>query len=198
MISLCMDTSNQLLVLALIDDKKTIASKQIGCLKKQSEEIFPCLLKLFEDSSMNVQSIQSICISIGPGSYTGIRIAMTIAKVICSLNPSVTLYTLDTLQLYAGTVENVSVALDARSQRVYFANFSKGERLLESQIIEVEHLEKYILKNIISDIESIATIALSEVDIAQNFFDLKSYWQHVSDVDKLAPLYLKQTQDYLQ
>ena len=40
MLTLCMDTSHVLLVVALIEDDKVIAKTQEYCWKKQSEEIF--------------------------------------------------------------------------------------------------------------------------------------------------------------
>ena len=69
-----------------------------------------------------VEDIDSIVITEGPGSYTGVRIAMTIAKVFAATK-KIDLYTISTLQLYAGNLNNTLVLLDARGNRVYSAAF---------------------------------------------------------------------------
>ena len=111
MITLCMDTSHIYLVLALIRDDQVIARVQEECWKKQSEEIFPQLIGMMKKVQLEPEDIDQIVISEGPGSYTGVRIAMTVAKVISALR-RLPLYTVGTLQLYAGR-EDCRVLLDA-------------------------------------------------------------------------------------
>ncbi|MCK7483377.1 MAG: hypothetical protein M0C28_44820 [Candidatus Moduliflexus flocculans] len=62
------------------------------------------------------RQLQSIILTEGPGSYTGVRIAMTVAKVLASV-ASIQAYTTTTLQLIAGSSKNTFVMLDARSLR---------------------------------------------------------------------------------
>ena len=80
--TLCMDTAHRYLVLALVEDSKVVASHMSQAWKKQSETIFVELLKLMEEAKWSVDDIDRVVISRGPGSYTGIRIAMSIAKVL--------------------------------------------------------------------------------------------------------------------
>ena len=117
MITLCMDTSHIYLVLALIRDDQVIARVQEECWKKQSEEIFPQLIGMMKKVQLEPEDIDQIVISEGPGSYTGVRIAMTVAKVVSALR-KLPLYTIGTLQLYAGR-EDCRVLMDARGKRAY-------------------------------------------------------------------------------
>ena len=85
MLTLCMDTAYKYLSLALIEDGKIIAAIDEECFKKQSELIFVRLGDLFDIANKEPLDIDSVCISEGPGSYTGVRIAMSIAKTICEV-----------------------------------------------------------------------------------------------------------------
>lgn len=95
MITLCMDTSHVFLALALIRDDTLIASVCEQCWKRQSEEIFPKLIAMCEDAGVTPDDISQVVISKGPGSYTGVRIAMTVAKVLCAMK-NIPLYTVGT------------------------------------------------------------------------------------------------------
>ena len=112
MITLCMDTSHTWLVIGLIKDDQVIGKVQEKCWKKQSEELFPRLTALMNDCHLQPEDIDQIVISKGPGSYTGVRIAMTVAKVFCAMADK-PIYTVSTLLMYAGK-KNCRVVTDAR------------------------------------------------------------------------------------
>ena len=79
MLTLCIDTAYKYLTCALIKDDKVISSYSEPCFKRQSEEVFHAMEVVFASAGIDRRAIDSICISSGPGSYTGVRIAMTIA-----------------------------------------------------------------------------------------------------------------------
>ena len=141
MLTLCIDTAYKYLTCALISDNKIISEISFECFKKQSEELFVCLKKVFEQVNMNPKEIDSICISEGPGSYTGVRIAMTIAKTIGELF-NIDVYTISTLKLYAGNKENVMVLMDARANRAYVGIYDKETVILQDCAIELEKINK--------------------------------------------------------
>lgn len=83
------------------------------------------LNQLFEKTGLDYKDVDEVIITDGPGSYTGIRIAMTIAKVFCTQMHK-TLKCISTMQLFAGMDESANVILDARSKRAYVAHLEKG------------------------------------------------------------------------
>lgn len=193
MITLCMDTSHTWLVIGLIKDDQVIGKVQEKCWKKQSEELFPRLTALMNDCHLQPEDIDQIVISKGPGSYTGVRIAMTVAKVFCAMADK-PIYTVSTLLLYAGK-KNCRVVTDARGKRVYTCLFFNGKALEEERAVEIENLE-------IGDVNIVGDGALvgrqdEWPDIVDNFLELKDEWEKHDNVHLVVPEYLKSSASYL-
>ncbi len=195
MITLCMDTSHKLLVLTVLKDYKIIAAYQELCLKKQSELIFLKLDELFKANNLKPKDIDEVVITKGPGSYTGVRIAMSIAKVLCSLR-NIPLYTLDTLRLYGGNLENVSVLMDARGNRVYYGKFNHGDILVQTCVKSLDELDINCLDNLVGDL-SVIGLQDKYIDLGQAFIELKDKWERVDNIHLLTPEYLKEASEYL-
>lgn len=193
MITICMDTSHTWLVIGLIKDDQVIGKVQEKCWKKQSEELFPRLTALMNDCHLQPEDIDQIVISKGPGSYTGVRIAMTVAKVFCAMADK-PIYTVSTLLLYAGK-KNCRVVTDARGKRVYTCLFFDGKALEEERAVEIENLE-------IGDFNIVGDGALvgrqdEWPDIVDNFLELKDEWEKHDNVHLVVPEYLKSSASYL-
>lgn len=193
MITLCMDTSHTWLVIGLIKDDQVIGKVQEKCWKKQSEELFPRLTALMDECHLQPEDIDQIVISKGPGSYTGVRIAMTVAKVFCAMADK-PIYTVSTLLLYAGK-KNCRVVTDARGKRVYTCLFFDGKALEEERAVEIENLE-------IGDVNIVGDGALvgrqdEWPDIVDNFLELKDEWEKHDNVHLVVPEYLKSSASYL-
>ena len=191
---LCMDTSTGFLVLGMISDDQVIASMQKECWKKQSEEIFPSLNSLFTQCGMTPDAVDGIVISRGPGSYTGVRIAMSIAKVYAAMR-NIPLYTVSTLQLYAGRERNCRVLVDARGGRAYTALYDDGSVVGEEEVLDT--------KEIPADGETVIgdghLIGRADVwpDLVEHFLILKDHWVRSENVHTLVPEYLKPAAAYM-
>ncbi|MDF9824477.1 tRNA threonylcarbamoyladenosine biosynthesis protein TsaB [Breznakia sp. PF5-3] len=190
--TLCMDTSHRYLVLVLMENDEIKASKSMYAWKKQSETIFVELINLMEAVSWQPDDIDEVVITVGPGSYTGIRIAMSIAKVFCSSKKK-TLYTISTLQLYAG-LDTCSVMLDARSNRVYYGKYQQGKCLAEG--IKTLDEIKALSENMIGDVSLIGKEDKNP-DFVLNFKELRPYYKKVDNIHGLVPRYLKEESAYL-
>ena len=193
MLTLCLDTAYKYLTVTLIKDNEIIESLSYECFKRQSEEAFVALEELFKKSGIDKKDIDALCISEGPGSYTGVRIAMTIAKVLCKVK-EIKLYKISTLRLYAGNKEKAAVVMDARANRVYLGIYDKGKCLLEDTIKEIKDLDlsEY---NVILDGELVGKENVVP-DIPKCFLDTISYWEDVKDINFLTPKYLKESNAY--
>lgn len=197
MISLCMESAYKQLVLGLYKDKELLAGISLEAFKKQSETIFVELNRLLKETNLDYKDIDRVIITKGPGSYTGIRIAMTIAKVLCSQMHK-ELYTISTMQLYAGIEKQANVILDARSQRAYVAHVEDGQIQGNIQISTLDEVKEFIETNpgiLLGDADLMGQ-DVQKVDFLKNFIELEPYYEKVENIHALVPDYLKESDSY--
>ena len=191
------DTSHLYLVISLMDEEKTIESYIEPCLKQQSEYLIPKLDELLKKHDLTVDDVEQYVITIGPGSYTGVRIAMTLAKVMGSIVGK-KIYTLSTLQLYAGK-KDAFVLIDARANRCYVGRYKDGKALYDDKIMTNEEVATHLN----DDVTLVGDLHLFDKEdnyegLADNFFQLKDEWKLLDNVDILTPVYLKSDKEYLK
>ena len=192
-----MDSAYKQLVLGLYKDKELLAGISLEAFKKQSETIFVELNRLLKETNLDYKDIDRVIITKGPGSYTGIRIAMTIAKVLCSQMHK-ELYTISTMQLYAGIEKQANVILDARSQRAYVAHVEDGQIQGNIQILTLDEVKEFIETNpgiLLGDADLMGQ-DVQKVDFLKNFIELEPYYEKVENIHALVPDYLKESDSY--
>ncbi|MEA5026627.1 MAG: tRNA (adenosine(37)-N6)-threonylcarbamoyltransferase complex dimerization subunit type 1 TsaB [Erysipelotrichaceae bacterium] len=191
--TLCLDTSHKYLVVGLLRNDQVIDGMMELCWKKQSELVLPVIDRLLNKHQMIPSDIKEIVISKGPGSFTGVRIAMTIAKVLgCTTDMKV--YTISTLALYAGEADAL-VLLDARGGRCYVGDYNNfiGEETI--QHIDQLNINQRLNKQIIGD-GSLLGFKDDYPDIVRNFALTRPYWRLVDNIHTLKPSYLKESSEY--
>ena len=124
MLILGIDTSTKICTCSIFDSENgVIAETSLSVKKNHSNIVMPIIDNLFKISDLNINDIDKIAVAIGPGSFTGVRIALGIAKGLAmALNkPLVAINELDILEAIAGGSENEIIPLiDARKERVYY------------------------------------------------------------------------------
>ncbi|MCR4854702.1 MAG: tRNA (adenosine(37)-N6)-threonylcarbamoyltransferase complex dimerization subunit type 1 TsaB [Erysipelotrichaceae bacterium] len=193
MLTLCIDTAYKYLTCALIRDDQIISSYSKECFKKQSEEVFNALKEVFEGAGVERKAIDSICITEGPGSYTGVRIGMTIAKVIGETIP-VDVYKISTLRLYAADRENCMVVMDARASRVYCGVYDRDLIVMDDQALEIRDVD--VKDYLVVGDGSLVGKNNDYGDIAEAFLKTKHLWEKVENISYLVPKYLKESESY--
>lgn len=193
MITICLDTSFSFLTVGLLENDHILYRKQQKLPRQQSEEVFVFINEALQAIGRHVKDIDAFVVTRGPGSYTGVRIAMTIAKVAATVS-TVEVYTLSTLQLIMGRQTGFAF-IDARSQRIYGAHIEAG-RLLDEAIYPLAYLstldDTVMLQG---DLTLLGRAAITP-DYVQNFLDLKDQWVHVDTIAALVPTYLKDQSEY--
>ena len=114
---LFIDTATKYLCIGIAKDEKVIYKFQQEAIKKQSELTIPFLQKALKENNLELKDIDEVTVTIGPGSFTGIRIGMCVAKVLASLN-NIPLKAISSLNSYASLGKKI-VILDAKAKRVY-------------------------------------------------------------------------------
>lgn len=120
---LAIDTSNNPLGVALLQEDQVIGEYITNLKKNHSIRIMPAIQTLMEDCEKQPSDLTKIVVAKGPGSYTGVRIGVTIAKTLAwSLN--IPLVGISSLEVLAATPARrfegyVSPIFDARRGQVY-------------------------------------------------------------------------------
>lgn len=124
MLILGIDTSTKICTCSIFDSENgVIAETSLSVKKNHSNIVMPIIDNLFKISDLNINDIDKIVVAIGPGSFTGVRIALGIAKGLAmALNkPLIAVNELDILEAIANGNENEIIPLiDARKERVYY------------------------------------------------------------------------------
>ncbi|WP_336038866.1 tRNA (adenosine(37)-N6)-threonylcarbamoyltransferase complex dimerization subunit type 1 TsaB [Fusobacterium polymorphum] len=124
MLILGIDTSTKICTCSIFDSENgVIAETSLSVKKNHSNIVMLIIDNLFKISDLTINDIDKIAVAIGPGSFTGVRIALGIAKGLAmALNkPLVAVNELDILEAIASGNENEIIPLiDARKERVYY------------------------------------------------------------------------------
>ncbi|MDD2180893.1 MAG: tRNA (adenosine(37)-N6)-threonylcarbamoyltransferase complex dimerization subunit type 1 TsaB [Bacilli bacterium] len=99
---LFLDTSSFNVNIAIIIDNEIIENFSITNSPKLSENIFVYIEDIFKKSKIKINDIDKVFVVNGPGSFTGVRVGVTIAKTI-AWSLKIPIITLSTLELYATT-----------------------------------------------------------------------------------------------
>lgn len=139
---LYIDTSSSYLYSAIVEENRLVSKICEYYGQSLSEVALPKIVSMFEDNNLTAKDIDKIIVVDGPGSFTGIRIGITIAKVYAwSLNIDIT--TITSLEAMSLSVSDDKIhvpILNARRGYVYTAIYNGDEVILKPQHIKFEEL----------------------------------------------------------
>ena len=139
------DTSSSYLYAGIAVGKFLVASIKKDFGKDLSKYTILEIAKLFQEASLEPEDIDKIIVVSGPGSFTGIRIGMTFAKIFAwSLKKDITTITsLDAMALVDSDKLVVPI-IDARRGFVYASIHEKDKIILKNQYIKLDSLIAYL------------------------------------------------------
>jgi tRNA threonylcarbamoyladenosine biosynthesis protein TsaB len=139
-IIICIETSGQTASVALAIEGSCVAVRESKTQKEHSAFIQPAIQEMLKDANISFREINAVSVSVGPGSYTGLRVGLATAKGMCyALNiPLITLGTLDIMAFVAsqllidkGEEGLIAPMIDARRNEVFTAVYdSKLQTIL--------------------------------------------------------------------
>lgn len=196
MISLFIDTALNFIRIALFKDEVLIDSINEECSKNMSSIFDVRLDSIFKRNNLSINNVDKIYVVTGPGSFTGIRVGMTFAKVLAfSLNKDIT--PISELQVLASVDSSCNVAslIDARRGYVYAGVYDNN---LDSLVCD-----KYMLLddflNSVSDVKFVSYDSFQKIDCSIPNIDFTKLIKKNSNVKQishqlLVPNYLKLTE----
>ena len=195
--SLLVDTSTSKLLIYIVENNSVLFSFNEKLDKTLSSRFMLIIENAFKQTNISPKEIDKIFVSIGPGSFTGIRIGMTFAKIY-SLLLKKDLIPISTLELFASSLnEGECYALiDARRGYVYSGFYNSN---LDTVIKEKYVLLDDLLKDVCQKCKIYSYDSFSNINVIEPKINvLKVINKHINDIPinphSLKPLYLKNTE----
>jgi tRNA threonylcarbamoyladenosine biosynthesis protein TsaB len=153
-ILLAVDNSLASMTIVLSEFENIIEERHIHAYKPPSEIIAPCVSSILSKHACTINDVSTVIVTLGPGSFTGIRVALAFCKGIKagSCIPLIGLPTLDVLAFPFRSMEGyyLSPIIDAKKGEVFFCLYQAQQenlkRLTDYQAIKPEELSKYLKK----------------------------------------------------
>ena len=150
MMYLLIDTSLKYPTVSIIEDDKVLYLFHEEINSDMSSKIMPIIDEGFKSINKKIEDIDKIFVVNGPGSFTGIRIGVTIAKTIAwALKKEIV--TISSLEFMATTdvgTKYIVPIIDARRGNVFSGIYDKDLNIIkEDKLINLENLKKSIDSN---------------------------------------------------
>jgi tRNA threonylcarbamoyladenosine biosynthesis protein TsaB len=114
---LAVETSSRIGSVAIAVGEKLLAESSFAGPTRHSAELFPSICHLLDRFSKRPDQIEHVYISVGPGSFTGLRIAVTMAKIM-SLASAAKIVAVDSLDVTASNVINLTPQTTSHEPRL--------------------------------------------------------------------------------
>jgi len=178
-----------------------------------SEKLHQFVNWALEGAEISLKEIDAVCVSKGPGSYTGLRIGVSAAKGFC-FGLDIPIISLNSLEILAQTqvgndFDLIIPMIDARRMEVYTAVFDKnGKQIseIEAKILDENSFQEFTDKKIVfvgdgvekskailnlpnaEFLEGIHPSAKQMIQLAEEKFNQKEF----EDMAYFEPFYLKE------
>ena len=205
MLTLAFDCSTSSMSIVLVDNEKILGEKNYLQEAKHSEMLVLEIKNLLDANKITFNDLDLIVGTNGPGSYTGIRVALAVLKIIkiTIQKPVLTVNCCEVLAYkYSKNYSKINVAIQANGEEIYFAKYVANNNLEEvvspmisnvsdiiSEIKEDEFLcgsankifNKHLLKSNQEDMILAKDVAI---------FGQRKFLQN-KDLQDILPLYLR-------
>lgn len=202
MISLFLDSSDKRIIISILKDLEIIKEIIEDNDNNLSKRFLPLIDSALTDTDLTLQDINKIFIVTGPGSFTGVRIGVDIAKVMAySLN--IEIIPISELELLSTTdtkKDFVVSYIDARRGYVYAGMYDNNlNSILKDEYISLEKLNNKIRRHTsfdrvsyVSYYDNIEGTSFPKIDVT------KIVKKHIEDKSinphEIVPNYLKRTE----
>ena len=183
MIVLGIETSTRIGSVALADNGKIMAAADLSGVMNHSEKLLPAIEKIMAARKISFSEISRIAVSTGPGSFTGLRIGLTVARTLAQMlrKKVVGIPTLDCLAAMVPAQEALICPLIAAIQgQVYYALYqcSAGQghkKITDDHLAPIKELEKDLKKRRQKVIFTGEALYSIQDSLRQSFADKSSF-----------------------
>jgi len=208
-ISLAFETSGRFGSVAMGVEGRLIATAALPRKKRHNLELMPVVAELCEQHRIRPGELCELYISLGPGSFTGLRIAIATAKMLTLTNPALRLIGVPTIDVlaeqYKGAAEHVAVCMNIKRGTMYAGVYREGAAVIEPALRSADDLLKDAPRPlaIVAEVDTgiqpgddIAVVASEsiEADASVTWLLGKAYADQgrYTDPRELVPLYIRE------
>jgi tRNA threonylcarbamoyl adenosine modification protein YeaZ len=189
---LVIDSSTPILFLGLFNHGQPLDSAVETLDRQQSEWMVPKVISFLGCHQLKLSDLDAVVVGDGPGSFTGVRLSLTLVKTLGLLKP-ITIYPISSLQLFA--IEPLSVVwMDARGERMYLGVYEKNKVHVAPMILEMGSRQKMVEAYPKATWITPSIACQQPHQILTHVASLMSVLAPLKDVHQLNPRYLKDIQ----
>jgi len=209
------ETSTEVCSVALAKEGKIISHREDTKGLNHAKLLAPFIDEVIKEAGITSKQLDAVAVSIGPGSYTGLRIGVSMTKGLCFgiSKPAIAVPTLKALAKEVATKLQKDALycpmIDARRMEVYTALFNRDNKEIlktSAKVITEDSFKEYLeqekliffgngskkTRNLIKStnaefIDDITTSATHMVNISEDMYNNKEF----VDTAYFEPLYLK-------
>ncbi len=193
---LAVDTGGNHLTVVLLKGEKLYKRHLTNALLKHSVTLMPQIEEILCEAGLSIKDIDVFGASVGPGSFTGIRIGVSTVKALAYANGKKVFGVTSFESLaYNSDVNKVLAVIDAKHSNFYVCGFENGKVTILPKFVSIEDL-----KTIANGYQVVADcnldISYIQGDYLQGFIKaVTSNMNNASNnVEVLIPLYVKKSQ----
>jgi tRNA threonylcarbamoyladenosine biosynthesis protein TsaB len=143
---LCIETATEVCSVALFNKNELLVLNEINEGNMHASALTGLIEKTLKEAELTLNQLDAICVSKGPGSYTGLRVGVSTAKGLC-FGLNIPLLAVNTLQSMAGVymhqnpnnAQAICAMIDARRMEVYAAIYNSNlEEINPTQAIVID------------------------------------------------------------
>lgn len=193
MISLVIDTAVSNLLISVVKDNEVLSTFNKRIEKDLSAVIFSALDETITNAGINKREINNVFVSVGPGSFTGVRIGVTVAKTYAWALGIKAIPVSSLEMMCSGINDTCTPLIDARRGYVFSGKY-------DSELNSIVEDKYVLLDSVIEDnTKYVSFDSFDSIETIEPVYDvLKIVNKHINDEGvnphNLNPKYLKLTE----
>ncbi len=205
MIFLALETTHEACSVGLVEEQKVLCEKILKIQRGHAEVLMPMIQEVLQKERLDFSDLTRIAVSVGPGSFTGVRVGVACANglALASGLPVLGVSVLEamafkTMKLFPQT-KRLNVVLETKRDDFYFQTFEKGQPSSQAcaktaEEIKAFHQDVFVgnaLERLQRDIGKLKTLDIEMVSAC----DIAFFAQNKTLEKKYAhPLYLREAE----
>lgn len=182
---LVIDTTNNYCLLALLDNQKVIQTVMQPTHNNLTELVTQLIHDLLASQQLDYADLSQIYVVIGPGSFTGVKVGVSIVKTICSVYPQIQVFWMDSVSIVAGF--DGCGCIDAKSKAYYVIGYENQKITLPLQMVAEDQWA--IIKQQFKNVTDFAQLKI-ETYFERLLTNLNQF-HLLTDYHDLLPAYIK-------